>query len=195
MLSRSKTLTLAELNLASQAWVELEYNRKYHNEIKTTPLERFVNARDLSRPAPSSEMIRLAFCDRISRVQRFSDGTIQIHGIRFEIPNRFRHMARLSVRLQTWNLSMAYLVDPRTGTKLATIFPLDKTKNASGNRRELSPTDESSVNNPDTEDVAYPPLLRKLMSEYAASGLPPAFIPLEEEKEHKPSVKEKDHES
>jgi len=32
---------------------------------------------------------------------------------------------------------------------------------------------------PDKRGEPVPPLLRKLLSDYAASGLPPAYIPLE----------------
>jgi hypothetical protein len=32
---------------------------------------------------------------------------------------------------------------------------------------------------PDTNADPYPPLLRKLLEEYAATGLPPAYIPME----------------
>jgi hypothetical protein len=31
---------------------------------------------------------------------------------------------------------------------------------------------------PDTKADPYPPLLRKLLEEYAATGLPPAYIPI-----------------
>ena len=42
MLSRVQPLTLEFLNQASQAWIEMEYNRCRHEEINETPLERFV---------------------------------------------------------------------------------------------------------------------------------------------------------
>jgi hypothetical protein len=98
------------------------------------------------------------------------------------------------VRFQSWDLSAGYLVDPRTGTKLATIFPLDKTKNACGNRRQLMPSDESTPDAPQAETEQYPPLLRKLIAEYAAHGLPPGFIPGDEEGEERGDQKEESHE-
>jgi hypothetical protein len=42
MLEGHKGLTLALLNEATQAWVELEYNRALHSEIGETPLRRFL---------------------------------------------------------------------------------------------------------------------------------------------------------
>lgn len=60
-----------------------------------------------------------AFTIQESRVQRKSDGTLQIKGVRFEVPSRFRHFDRLYVRYQSWNLSRAWLVDERDSTLLA----------------------------------------------------------------------------
>ena len=42
MLEGEKQLTLELLNRATLAWLELEYNRKCHSEIGTTPLERYL---------------------------------------------------------------------------------------------------------------------------------------------------------
>ena len=77
---------------------------------------------------------------------------------------------------------MAYLVDGRTGDNLGQIFPQDKTKNAVGNRRGLEviqptePVDSSS----DSHAESIPPPLRRLLSDYAATGLPSAYLPREE---------------
>ncbi|EKD35145.1 MAG: transposase, degenerate [uncultured bacterium] len=77
-------------------------------------------------------------------MQRKSDGTLQISGVRFEVPARFRHLDRLHVRFPGWDLSQAYLVDERTGLLLATIRPLDKVKNSQGKRRLISPVPDSA---------------------------------------------------
>jgi hypothetical protein len=58
---------------------------------------------------------------------------------------------------------------------LERIFPLDKVKNAEGIRRPLDTVPEET---PEPSGIA--PLLRKLMADYAATGLPPAYIPKEE---------------
>jgi transposase InsO family protein len=180
MLSRVKPLTLEFLNQACQAWIEMEYNRSRHEEIDQTPLERFIQGPDVSRPSPDSEMIRLAFTVMENRTQRQSDGTIRINNIRFEIPSRFRHLRKLHVRYRSWDLSMAYLVDQRTANLLARIYPQDKIKNSQGYRRTLQPVaeDTAPVLKDDSEPI--PPLLRKLIADYAATGLPPAYIPKEE---------------
>jgi transposase InsO family protein len=180
MLSRVKPLTLVFLNQASQAWIEMEYNRSRHEEINQAPLQRFVKGPNVSRRSPDTEMIRFAFTILENRTQRQSDATIRINNIRFEIPSRFRHLRKLHVRYRSWDLSMAYLVDQRSQNQLARIYPQDKIKNSHGYRRTLQPVaeDAHSAINDDSDPI--PPLLRKLLADYAASGLPPAYIPKEE---------------
>ena len=61
-------------------------------------------------------------------------------------------------------------------------YPQDKTKNASGQRRSLELTQEAlskvdsddSLSKPNTGD-SIPPLLKKIMADYAATGLPLTF--------------------
>jgi len=178
MLSRVEHLTLDFLNRVTQAWVEMEYNRSLHGEIGSTPLDRLLKGPDVSRTSPDSEALRFAFTKQKRRTQRKSDGTLQIKGVRFEVPSRFRHFQHLYVRYQSWDLSSAYLADQRTGDLLAHIYPQDKTKNAHGYRRTLDPLPEPIA--PETDSEPIPPLLRKLISDYAATGLPPAYIPKDE---------------
>jgi hypothetical protein len=67
-------------------------------------------------------------------------------------------------------------VDRRTGKKIAQIYPQDKIKNASGQRRIRSKPQEIRL--PDeilTEKE--PALLRKILAEYAETGMPAAYIP------------------
>src|SRR5208283_1373770 len=70
MLEGVDDLTLAMLNEATQAWVELEYNREVHSEIGQTPLARFLTGPDVSRPSPDSAELRLAFTRAENRIQR-----------------------------------------------------------------------------------------------------------------------------
>jgi hypothetical protein len=178
MLSRAESLTLDYLNRVSQAWVEMEYNRSLHDEIGSTPLERLLHGPDVSRPSPDNGALRFAFTTQKRRTQRKSDGTLQLEGIRFEVPSRFRHFQHLYVRYQSWDLSSAYLADQHTGDLLARIYPQDKTKNAHGYRRSLESQPEPIT--PETDSEPIPPLLRRLISDYAATGLPPAYIPKDE---------------
>ena len=172
----NQKIDLHFLNRATQAWVEMEYNRCRHEEINCSPVNRLQEGPDGSRPSVDSEKMEFAFTLLESRAQRRSDGTLQIKGVRFEVPSRFRHFKRLHVRYRSWDLSRAWLVDERTNDPLADIYPQDKIKNSSGLRRTLAPLpdDNSCV---DTDTDPHPPLLRKLLANYAATGLPPAYIP------------------
>ena len=180
MLENCKDLSLKLLNDATLAWVEMEYNRSFHDEIKMAPVECLVKVKDVSRDSPSGEDLHQAFLKQVSRTQRRSDGTISLEGTRFEIPSRYRHLKTIGVRVAKWNLSKAFLVDPMTSQILCPLYPLDKTKNATSGRRSI----ESKVSTepiPPKDEIA--PLLKKLMEDYTASGLPPAYLPKHEQKE------------
>ena len=93
MLDEVPDLTLAQLNEATQAWVEYEYNRKVHSEIGEAPVTRFLRGPEVTRPSPDSAALRLAFTRTERRTQRKSDGSVVITGRRFELPNRYRVLA------------------------------------------------------------------------------------------------------
>jgi putative transposase len=182
MLEGGAELTLEFLNQATQAWVEMEYNRRRHSEIGALPIDRFLNGPNVGRPSPSSETLAQAFRQDVTRTQRRSDGTVTIEGVRFEIPSRFRHLRQLTVRYARWNLRDVHLVDGRTQTLLAPIYPLNKASNADGRRRTLEP---QPPRDPDADahqrtgrEADLAPLLKKLMADYAATGLPPAYLPM-----------------
>jgi transposase InsO family protein len=175
MLEGCRELSLAKLNEATQAWVELEYNRKIHSETGQRPLERFLAGPDVGRPSPSSAVLRLAFMAEEHRTQRKSDGTVSLEGRRFEIPSRYRHLSRVTVRWARWDLGHVYLVDERTGAVLCRLFPLDRAANADGCRRVLEPVATVPCAPPLKPGIA--PLLEKLIADYAATGLPPAYLP------------------
>ena len=176
MLEGVQELNLRMLNEATQAWIELEYNRRVHSETGAAPLSSFVSDKNVLRDSPSPETLRRSFRIKSTRTQRRSDGTVSIEGVRFEIPNRFRHIQRLHLRYARWDLSTADVADERTGTLLATVRPLNKVKNAEAPRRRLEPI--TCVSPPPQSEVA--PLLKKLLADYAALGVPPAYIPKEE---------------
>jgi len=61
---------------------------------------------------------------------------------------------------------------------IATIYPLDKAKNASGKRRVKSIPEEVKLPEEPLKK-SEPALLRKLMAEYAQTGMPAAYLPKE----------------
>jgi len=178
MLKQVEPLTLDYLNNVTQAWIEMEYNKTRHNEIGMPPVQRLLESCDMSRPAPGEKELQIGFTVCESRKQRRSDGTISINGIRFEIPSRFNHIQRLHVCFANWDKAISWLVDKRTGKLLATLYPQDKIKNASGKRRVKSIPDQIRLPD-DTSSESEPALLRKIMAEYAQTGMPAAYLPKE----------------
>jgi len=145
MLEGVVDLSLAQLNEATQAWIEMEYNRAVHSELGQAPLQRYLHHRDV--------------------------------GIRFEIPSRYNHFQRLSVRAAFWDLSHVYLADPKTGAILCRLFPLDKHKNAQGQRAAKGSPIDRTGGTVSLAPCGMAPLLQKLIQQYATTGLPPAYLP------------------
>ena len=70
------------------------------------------------------------------------------------------------------------------GHVLARLHPQDKTQNASGLRRSLEPVSSAAPAAgppPATPAPAIAPLLARLLDRQAASGLPPAYLPKNQE--------------
>ena len=174
MLEGESSLTLDALNQATQAWVEQEYHRTLHSEIDATPLDRYLAGPNVRRECPASEVLTAAFRIELQRRQRRSDGTVSLEGTRFEIPAAYRHLVQVHLRYARWDLTRVDLVDARAGQILCPLRPLDKSANADGQRRRLAPmvTDLTPIG-----ATGMAPLLRQLIAEYAATGLPPAYLP------------------
>jgi len=179
LLRGATPLRLDFLNNTTQAWVEQDYHRRPHSEIGCPPMERLLADAEVSRPAPDMDALNLAFTRQVTRTQRKSDATVTVDGVRFEVPSRFRHLPRLTLRHAGWDLSRLVLVDPDRGNPLAHLLPQDKEKNASGRRRTLEQIDtRPATSNASPEEM--PALLRKWLADYAATGLPPAYLTVKE---------------
>ncbi len=174
MLEGESVLTLDLLNQTTQAWVEQEYHRTHHSEIGTSPLLRHLAGPDVRRDCPTTATLTDAFRIEVARRQRRSDGTVSLEGGRFEIPSRYRHLTVVHLRYARWNLARVDLVEARTGSLLSPVQPLDKSANADGQRRALASVGPDLSPLPPT---GMAPLLRQLLADYAATGLPPAYLP------------------
>lgn len=177
MLENKKILTLKELNDATVAWGELEYNKGLHKEIETTPLARFLKNQDVSRLAPEIDILKQAFRLQEQRSVRRSDGTISVLGKRFEIPSRYCHLKKVQVAYTEWALDHVHILDPQTGKPICQIYPVNKTANYNNGRKLRKPPDTTEVI-ADQDEIA--PLLIKILGEQAATGLPPAYQPKDE---------------
>ena len=178
MLEGEDALTLDLLNQATQAWVEQEYHRTHHTEIGTTPLVHYLAGPNVRRECPSSAVLSAAFRVEVVRKLRRSDGTVSLAGGRFEIPARYRHLTVVHLRYARWDLTQVDLVDARSGTILCPIKPLDKSANADGQRRRLAPV---AIDLSPLPPSGVAPLLRQLLADYAATGLPPAYLPTDKD--------------
>jgi hypothetical protein len=74
-------------------------------------------------------------------------------------------------------MSSVELVDPRRGTHLATLYPVDKERNADRRRRVLGEPNALPHSQVDPAHAGIAPLMRQYMADYAATGLPPAYLP------------------
>ena len=173
MLEGVADLSLDQLNEATLAWIEMEYNRKIHSETDQTPLQRYLHDKDVGRPCPDTEPLRLAFTAEVTRTQRRSDGSFSLEGARFEVPSRYAHLHKLTVRYASWDRSFVHLADPTTGVILCRLYPQDKNKNAEGRRAPRQPVLPASPPAP----AGMAPLLQQILRQYAATGLPPAYLP------------------
>jgi hypothetical protein len=182
MLEGVEPLTLEYLNRATQAWVELDYNREVHSELGVSPLERWLEGPTVVRDCPGPEALRDAFRRTETRSQRQGDGTVLIGKKRFEVPSRYGHHGRVSVRYAAWDLTNVHLIDARNDVVLCRLFPQDKGRNAEGQRasRESPAVSERGTPLPPPPPGGVAPLLEEYMEEHEAQGLPPAYLPLDE---------------
>ena len=141
-------------------------------------MERFLAGPEVGRQAPDPDTLRQAFCRQVKRHQRRSDATVTVDAIRYEVPARFRHLPRLLLRYPGWDKSRLWLVDEHSGTLLSTLLPQDKQANSSGRRRTLAPQ-PVQISCP-VPEPGMPALLSQWLADYAATGLPPAYLPKEE---------------
>jgi transposase InsO family protein len=174
MLEGEAHLTLDQLNGVTQAWVTQEYHCTVHSELGATPLERYLEGPNVARECPGSDDLRAAFRIEVKRKQRRSDGTVSLDGRRFEVPSRYRHLSEVHLRYARWDLSRVDLIDARSGAILCPVRPLDKAANADALRRRVAPMNAEASATP-TAGIA--PLLQKMIADYAATGLPPAYLP------------------
>ena len=177
MLECEAIVTLDLLNQATQAWVEQEYHRTLHSEMGATPLARYLAGPNVRRECPAAADLAAAFRVEAARRQRRSDGTVSLAGARFEIPAAYRHLVEVRLRYARWDLTRVDLIDARSGTILCPLRPLDKSANADGQRRALVPSASRVTDSVSTQPSGMAPLLRQLIAEYAATGLPPAYLP------------------
>ena len=169
-----EALTVKRLNDATIAWLERDYHRRKHRELAMTPHQRLAGSVDASRPCPGVAELKAAFRITRKRMLRRSDATVSVEGIRYQVPQPWRHLREGWVRYARWDLASVDLVDARGGERLCTLYPLDKRANADGVRRRAGPGDDEGKGGAGAGEL--PPLLKGMLDAQAASGLPPAWL-------------------
>ena len=179
LIENKQAITLAELNQYSFVWVEEEYQRKLHDGINTTPLDRFINDKNIGLEAPTMQEMINAFRRDESRKLRRSDCSISLESIRYEIPYVYRHLRKIMIRYATWDLSNVHIVN-EMGKELMPIFPVDKAANSSSGRKSCGPVNSSveQTQEPVADEIA--PLMKKYIQNFEERGLIPAYLPTEE---------------
>ena len=160
---------------ATQAWVEQEYHRKVHSEIDETPLERYLRGPSVGRDSPSSDALRRAF-----RMRGHAQAAPQ---------RRHRHRRGRSLRgpLRVPHARASCAFASRAGTSRASTSSTRARARTSPRSCRSTRRATPSACRPRRRrrrahasraaPAGIAPLLRALMAEYAATGLPPAYVP------------------
>jgi hypothetical protein len=177
MLEGEKNLTLELLNRATLAWLELEYNRKLHSEIGTTPLGRFLTGPTVLRPSPSSDIGRAAA--GLSSAGDPNPTSQRRHADRWRSALR-DPLALSHLAAPDGAVGQLGLIERRLGRRADRRGAHDavaarQAGQADGRRRVLGVQPDLE---PEPTTTGIAPLLRELMNDYAATGLPPAYVPL-----------------
>jgi len=183
MVPKHTSLTLELLNKYTQAWVELDYNAKEHRETKQAPHERFLSLTSVHRPPPGIEEMRSAFALRVTRSQRQTDGTITLDGVRFEVPQSYRHIEELKLSYARWDLSRAEILCPVTNKVLTRIHPVPLERNASGIRRGTPDPALACALEKESVELGeagcnLPPLLARCLEDHARLYPHAGYMPL-----------------
>jgi putative transposase len=183
MLAHVKPLTLDALNKYTQAWVEEDYNNKRHSETGEKPLTRYLDGKDVLRPAPNYEIMVKAFRTPTKRIIRKSDHTITVDTIRFEVPRHLHHFQEITVAYAQWDLSSVTVLDPETHQGVCEIFPADLNKNANGLRAPLSANPSTAPEQSQDEPSEHlPPTLARCLRDFATKNPLAGYIPYERNK-------------
>ena len=189
MLEGVHDLTLALLNEATQAWVEMEYHRRIHSELGSTPLERYLGAPTVGRPSPSPRSSAAPFaptpCARadaptarslcLAAASRSRPASVISNGSTCATP------AGIS-RGWTWSMPA-----PARSSLPSTRSTSDGTP-ADGGADSLRLRPTALPRQRRRQRRHRPPrgsrrCLSELLADYAATGLPPAYLPKESKNE------------
>jgi len=188
MLPKEKRITLDILNKVTIAWIEEDYHVKIHSETGQTPMDRFLNEKNVLRDFLDFNTLKKSFRKTITRSVRKTDGTLTIDGIRFQIPQQYAFMESLTLRYARWDLGEAEIVCPQTKKDVCTIFPIDKISNSNAIRKERD--SKNSVKTEHSFDLEEDfldlntdhlvPLLAHCLTEYSKKNIHNGYLNMRE---------------
>lgn len=143
-----------ELNSYFQAWLDVEYHRREHHGIGTTPLDRFTSAMKTTKltTVESLEEITEIFLYRETRTVHASSGIIKVAGNRYQATDTSLLGTRIEVRFDPFDLSRLYLY--REGLFIQTAHPVDLKNPVLATIPEESNTPEHTIRKSSTEFFA-----------------------------------------
>ena len=142
---RANIQSVEELNSYLQAWIDVEYHRREHHGIGTTPLDRFSKAmRQASiRTIESLEEITEVFLYRDTRAVHASGGTIKIGGNRYQATDSSLLGTKIEVRFDPFDLSRIYIYRDNRFVQVA--YPVDLKNYTMPGIPEESQTPEAEI--------------------------------------------------
>lgn len=137
--------SIDELNSYFHSWLEVEYHRKEHHGIGTTPLQRFT--RELSRTkvrrVESMEEITEIFLYREKRKVGLSNGAIKLNGNIYSSPDVSLLGKNIEVRFDPYDMSRIYVY--YEGSFVHIAYPRSLSNTVYQKVPEESNTDEKQI--------------------------------------------------
>ena len=117
--------SIDELNSYFMSWVEVDYHRKEHHSIGTTPLERFTKAMKYTalKTIESLEEITEIFLYREKRKVHKSSGIIKLTGNKYQATDSSLLGTGIEVRFDPYDLSRIFIY--QEGVFVQTAYPVD----------------------------------------------------------------------
>ena len=138
-------------------------------------MQRFLNDKNVAQPCPATEKLQLAFTTEVRRIQRRSDGTLTLEGIRFEVPSRFGHLPRTLAALRF--LGLEHGLSGRSENRRHPLPHLSAWTKRKMPKACARPEPPRPVHHRRSPPPGMAPLLQKIIQQYATTGLPPAYLP------------------
>jgi hypothetical protein len=117
--------SIDELNSYFHSWIEVDYHRREHHSIGTTPLDRFTEAAKHTtiRIVESLEEITEIFLYREKRKVHKSSGIIKVAGNKYQATDASLLGTEIETRFDPYDLSRLFIY--RNGAFVQTVYPTD----------------------------------------------------------------------